>query len=128
MNRRNFKVRLKNINLKETFALEHAANEYDLYARYDRMLTKQGLTLVTHNSSGKNTKTYIYYPANLEIKHRKEQRAKLRTKSGKAKVRRLGVGRIRPLRPLRRASPWRKPEFEVLLEITMLSPVPKYRV
>ena len=123
MNRRNFKVRIKNLNLKETFLLVHSPNEHDLYLKYDSMLTKQGFTLVDHGSGGKNTKSYTYYPINLEVKHRKEQRAKNRTKTGKPRARRPGIGRIRPLR----RSKWRKPEFEVLLEITALIPTPKYR-
>lgn len=128
MNRRNFKVRIKNLNLKETFLLVHSPNEHDLYIKYDAMLTKQGFTMVDHGSGGKNTKSYVYYPYNLELKHRKEQRAKHRTKTGKPRARRLSIGRIGPRpRPAMRRAQWRKPEFEVTLEITMLTPTPKYR-
>jgi hypothetical protein len=126
MNRRNFKVRLKNINLKETFSLEHSPSEHDIYAKYDKLLNKQGFSLVTHETNGK-TKTYSYYPINLEEKRRKEVRAKNRTKTGKPRrsSRLLRPGRIGPRRP---RVDWRKPEFMVTLEITMLHETPKYRI
>jgi len=131
MNRRNFKVRIKNINLKETFLLVHSPSEHELYDRFSKMLEKQGLTMVDHNVlSGKNTKTYVFYPYNLELKHRKEQRAKNRTKTGKPRVQRRLVnssGGLRRIRPMRRVS-WRKPEFEVLLEVTKLYPTPRFKV
>jgi hypothetical protein len=128
MNRRNFKVRIKNTNLKDTFMLVHSPTEYDLYEKYDAMLTKQGYCMVTHAVDG-TCKTYTYYPTNLEIKHRKEARAKNRTRSGKPRARRPGaVGGRRLIRPSSRLASWRKPEFLVFLEITMLHPTPKYRL
>lgn len=123
MNRRNFKVRIKNLNLKETFALVHSPSEHALYAKYDALLRRQGFIMLDHKISGKNTKTYIYYPSLLEQKYRRSRRALMRTKTGKPKARK--PSRILPRRP-RGSISWRKPEFEVLLEITMLFPTPKF--
>lgn len=127
MNRRNFKVRIKNSTLKTAFSLEHSPTEHEIYTKYDTLLSKQGYCMVTHKTDG-NCKTYTYYPYNLELKHRKEHRAKNRTKTGKPKARRSNGMRIIRARPPGRTVAWRKPEYMVFLEITMLHPTPKYKL
>lgn len=126
MNRRNFKVRIKNSSLKNAFSLEHSPNEHAIFLKYDALLTKQGYCMVTHKTDGK-TKIYTYYPQNLEIKHRKEHRAKNRTKTGKPRRNRNGMRIIRA-RPPGVRTYWRKPEYMVSLEITMLYPTAKYKL
>ena len=136
MNRRNFKVRIKNLNVKEPFALIHSPSYQSIYKQYDDMMIRLGYTLVEHTVD-KTTTAYVYYPLKMELAYRKERHKLNRKKNGKPIGRRPrpvtkslfpGAPRARPRRLVKlKAVKWRLPEHEVLVEITMLFPTQKYK-
>lgn len=78
---RNYKIRIKNLNLKETFFLEYGESPAAVFAKYQTILRSYGYIKVISSPAraiSSNTtslpRTYIFYPKDRREKERKAYR------------------------------------------------------
>lgn len=110
---RNFKVRIKNLNLKQTFWLVQGESIFEVLQRFQKIILPLGYHLSSHKNPTANSRTYIFYPDAVRRQQRKDAMKDKRN----AIVRKSK--RIFP----RRRYP-RIPEHEVHLEIVQLKDIP----